>query len=474
MTRIDPTNPDPDSSIPMLNRRQTLRGLGVLVSLPFLESLTPRVARGAAAKPPVRLVWLYAGSGMFMPAYKPAIKGRNWADSTELCPTTKLSAPTATEIKPLSTISPLIPFKDDVGILSGLMHQGAFTRGTVVRHGQDPMCHLTGADLFRVPGVASRNSVSIDQVAARHLGMQTRIPSLALSHDRGMTINYTDTGSPIPCDWNPYDVFQRLFAGPSAAERAMAETRYQQKKSLLDSVIGETKRLHADLGAADRERLDEYLTHLRDLEVRAAQARKWDAVPLPAVPEGAKAPNKIGGVGQSLDLGNPQAAAGNFGPRVRLMLDVLVLALQTDLTRVATAILGHMGDVYKEEKLNDAYHGYTHGISQAGGQIGMAAIDRLRIGHVAYLLEKMKAVKEADGSTLLDNSLVHFGGGMGTWHESTDLANLIAGHGGGRFRLGEHMVFNQQPLANLYLTMLSAAGVPVKSFADSSKPLELG
>jgi hypothetical protein len=105
--------------------------------------------------------------------------------------------------------------------------------------------------------------------------------------------------------------------------------------------------------------------------------------------------------------------------------------------------------------------------------MGMAALDRLRIGHVAYLLGKMKEIKEADGSTLLDNSLVHFGAGMGTWHESTDLANLIAGHGGGKFKLGEHTTFKKTPLANLYLTMLQTAGVPTKAFADSTEPMSL-
>ena len=459
---------------PRLSRRHVLKGAGTLVSLPLLDCMLPRLARAAAAAaPPVRLVWLYAGSGMFMPSYKPALTGRGWAESKEF-PDVRNSfsqvdggkIPGA--IKPLGTLEPLLPFKDDISILSGLLHGGAFTRGTVVRHAQDPMCHLTAVDLFRVPGVACRNGVSIDQVAARHLGQQTRIPSLALSHDRNMTINYTDTGSPIPAEWDPYKVFERLFTGPSAADKAQANIRYLQRKSILDGVVDQTKKLHASLGADDRERLDEYLTQLREIETRAAQARKWEAVPLPKLPEGAGPLNKVAGVGQSLDLGNPQAAAGNFGPRVRLMLDTLVLALQADQTRVATAVLGHMGDVYKEEGLHDAYHGYTH-----TGPVGMAKVDRLRIGHVAYLLEKMKAVKEADGSTLLDNSLVHFGGGMGTWHESTDLANLVAGHAGGKLKLGEHVVFNQQPLADLYVTMLDVAGVPVKNFVDSTGPLQI-
>lgn len=452
-----------------ISRRTALRSIGTLVSLPFLQQMMPRSVHAAGATPPVRLVWLYAGSGMFMPSFKPALAGKNWTDSKEFPNDTKVpNGKVPQELKPLGTIESLIPFKDDISILSGLLHAGAFTRGTVVRHGQDPMCHLTGVDLFRVPGVACRNAVSIDQIAARHFGAETRIPALGLTHDRGMTINYTDTGSPIPCEWNPYDVFQKLFTGPSAADKAAAEVRYAQKKSMLDSVIDQTKSLNASLGASDRERLDEYLTQLREIEQRATQARRWESVPLPKLPEGVKPLGKVSGVGQSQDLGNPSSASGNFTARIRLMLDVLVLALQTDQTRVATAILGHMGDVYKEEGLNDTYHGYTH-----TGPLGMAKVDRVRMTHVAYLLEKMKSVKEADGTTLLHNSLVHFGGGMGTWHESTDLANIIAGHAGGRLKLGEHVVYKQQPLANLYLTMLQAAGAPAKVFADSTGALGL-
>jgi hypothetical protein len=452
-----------------LSRRHVLRGLGAAVGLPFLECMTPARALAAAAKPPVRLVWLYAGSGMFMPAYKPALAGRDWHRSTEL-PDTRNSFQGGMPdgIKPLSTLEPLLPFKDHVSILSGLHHPGAFTRGTVVRHAQDPMCHLTGADLFRVPGVASRNSVSIDQVAARHLGMHTRLPVLNLTHDRGLTITYSDTGSPIPSSWNPYDVFQRLFTGPSPKDSAWAEVRYQQRKSILDDCADDTKKLLGKLGKQDHERFEEYLSQLRGIEARAEAARKWADVPLPKLPAGAGPLKQVGGVGQSLDLGNPAAAAANFKDRIRLLLDVLVLALQTDQTRVATATLGHMGDVYKEEGLHDSYHGYTH-----TGPAGMAKVDRLRMEHVAYFLERLEGVKEADGSTLLDNSLVHFGGGMGTWHESTDLANLVAGHAGGRFKQGDHLACEGQPLANLYLAMLRAAGIEADRFADSTAPLPL-
>lgn len=433
-----------------------------MISLPFLECMVPAGARAAqAAKPPVRLVWLYAGSGMFMPTYKPSQTGRNWSKSTTLPTDTGFNNKVTDELKPLYTLEPLIPFKDDVSILSGLFHAGAFKRNSVVvRHGQDPACHLTGVDLGRIPGVAVRNGVSIDQVAARHLGDKTPIPSLSVTCERNLTISYTDTGAPIPAETNPFEIFQTLFSGPTAADKAMAKTRYLQKKSMLDDVLSETKKLHDTLGASDKERFDEYITQLREIERRSANALKWSDVPRPKIPDGVKAPSI-------------QATDAAITEKVPLLLDLVVLALQTDQTRVATGFLGYMGDVYRKIGYKDAYHGYTHANNEPTGQKAMAAIDQARIGYVAYLMTKMKAVKEADGSTLLDNSLVHFGGGMGTWHESTDLPNIIAGHGGGKFKLGEHLVFKQEPLANLYVTMLQAAGVPEKSFAESTRPLAI-
>jgi hypothetical protein len=445
-----------------LTRRHVLRGLGTAISLPFLEGMLPAGLNAApAAQPPVRLVWLYAGSGMFMPTYKPAVLGRDWTTSTTLPTDTGFNYKVSPEIKPLFTLEPLIPLKNDVSILSGLYHKGAFKRNsTIVRHGQDAACHLSGVDLGRIPGVAVRNSISIDQVAALHLGEHTPIPSLAVTFDRNITISYTDTGAPIPADWNPLEVFQRLFAGPTAADKALTRVRFQQKKSVLDDVVNETRQLHGSLGANDRERFEEYLTQVREIERRAQLALKWSDVPRPKLPEGVKPP--------------PRDTTGlPFIARIRLLLDMIVLALQTDQTRVATGVLGHMGDVYRELGYKDGYHGYTHANNEPAGQKAMTAIDKARIGHVAYFLEKMKAVKEVDGSTLLDNALVHFGGGMGTWHESTDLPNLVAGHGGGKFKMGEHVSYKQEPLANLYVRMLQTAGVPQQNFADSTRALEI-
>jgi hypothetical protein len=445
-----------------ISRRHVLRSLGTMVSLPFLECMVPNpLVAEPASRPPVRLVWLYAGSGMFMPTYKPTARGRDWTTAKALPSDTGFHSKVSEDLKPLSTLEPLFPLKDDVTILSGLYHAGAFKRNAVVvRHGQDAACHLSGVDLGRIPGIAARNGLSVDQLAARHLGEHTPIPSLSVTCDRNLTISFSDTGSPIPADWNPLEIFQRLFAGPTAADKAMAKTRFQQKKSVLDDVVEETRKFNESLGASDRERFDEYLTQVREVERRSESALKWSGVPRPKVPEGTKAPPA-------------DVASVPFGQRIRLLLDLVILALQTDQTRVATGLLGHMGDVYRELGLKDGYHGYTHGNNEPAGQKAMSTIDRARIGHVAYFLERMKKVKEADGSTLLDNSLVHFGGGMGAWHESTDLPNLVAGHGGGKFKLGEHVAFTNEPLANLYVTMLQAGGVPQKTFGDSTKALAI-
>lgn len=426
-------------SIP-LNRRHALRQLGACISLPFLESMLPRSIYAAeATRPPVRLVWLYAMSGMWMPSFKPEKTGRDFA----LTP----------------TLEPLAPLREHVNVLTGLLHANAFLRNPATgRHGQDPLCHLTAADLGRVPGVASQNSISIDQIAAQLLGEFTRIPSLALGAERSGTINFTSTGSPIPLDWNPWQVFQRLFAGTSVEDKKKAEERFLQKKSILDGVVTDTQRLNARLGASDRAKVDEFLNNVREVERRAEVARKWADVPLPKLPDGIKPPPQ-------------ETPERKRGEHIRLLLDLIVLALQTDQTRVATAMIGYMGCSYPEIGCPDGYHGYTHHDNKADKQQAMAKVDRARVGHVAYFLEKLNAIREADGSTLLDNCLVHFGGGMGSWHESTDLGNFIAGHGGGKLKLGEHLDFKQTPLANLYVMMMQAAGVPLKTFVDSKGPL---
>lgn len=204
--------------------------------------------------------------------------------------------------------------------------------------------------------------------------------------------------------------------------------------------------------------MDEYLTMVREVERRAKVARDWserESVPPPA---GTKAPGPP-----------PEKDRSAY---VRVILDMLALALQADQTRLATARIGFMGCQYPDIGCPDSYHGYTHHDLNQEKQAAMAKVDRHRVGHVAYFLDKLRQVREGDG-TLLDSCLIHYGAGMGAEHDDTDLANLIVGGGGGLKHAG-HVDYGHQPLANLYVRMLHAVGVKAANFADSTEPLKLG
>jgi hypothetical protein len=396
---------------PVLNRRTFLRGSGAMVALPFLEAMSPRRLMGAVSdpdRPPVRLVFIHTESGMWMDAFKPKAFGRDFA----LTP----------------TLEPLAAFKDDLTV-----------------------CFLTGADLGAVPGVPSRNTVSVDQVAVRHLGERTRFPHLHFSPGGIDSIVYSETGTPIPAETNPQAAFNRLFADQSPEARAAAKRRLALNKSVLDDVLESAKDLEKRIGNQDKAKLDEYLTNLREVERRTQVSEKWLDQPAPSVPEGAKAPSE----------------GGTRSERIRAMMDVTALALQTDQTRVVTLQIGGMGCTYPEIGAPDGYHKYTHEDPK-----NMQKVDRHRVTHLAHFLERLRAIKEGDRD-LLYNSSILYGSGMGTWHESTDLANLLIGHGGGTLKQGMHTDYKGKPLASLFLTMLATAGVEEKRFADAGDRLSL-
>jgi hypothetical protein len=420
-----------------MSRRTFLRGTGAAVALPLLEAMVPAGSAAGDGKPPVRLVFLHTESGMWMPRYRPARTGTDY----ELSP----------------TLEPLKDYKEDFSVLSGLLHVNAFKRNPVHnRHSQDSTCFLTAADLSRVPGVAAKNSISVDQVAAGVIGDQTRIPSMALSVYGQRSISYTDSGAPVPAETDPRVVFAQLFAEATAVSRAEAERRFRQNQSILDEVTESARSLGAQLGARDRDKVDEYLTNVRAVERRLQQAHVWTKKPPAAPPAGTRKPGPV-----------PEM---DRGAHVRLLLDMVVLALQTDQTRLATVRVGFMNCRYPQIGCPDGYHGYTHHGFRVEKQECMAKVDRARIGHMAYFLGKLKAVREGDAD-LLHNCLIHYGSGMGMSHEGTDLPTLLAGHGGGAVRPGRHNDYKGKPLANLFVTMLHAAGVPVPSFVDSTGPL---
>ncbi|QDT38717.1 DUF1552 domain-containing protein [Stratiformator vulcanicus] len=441
-----------------ISRRTVLRGSSSIIALPLLDSLASADRGTESQQSPVRSVFLFTQSGVWMEEFTPAKTGTK--SQWELSP----------------TLEPLADLKPHVSVLSGLRHANAFKRNPVVnRHSQDNQCHLTAADLGRIPGVAARNSVSIDQVMSRSIGDKTRLPTLNLSINRS-SISFSENGSASPSEHRPEIIFDRLFGERSQDSLAKLEALHRRNKSILDSVSEQTSSLNRRLGQSDREKLDEYLFQVREVEQRLAIEREWASKgPVPA-PAGATAPK---GVPKSRN------------EHVRTLMDLIVLALQTDQTRIVTFWLGEMGCQYPEIGCPDGYHGYTHGAT--GSEVArskMVAVDRQRVDHFAYLLEKMRNVDEG-GHDLLYHSMVHYGAGMGSRHgegepDGDHLANLLAGHGGGALSPDRHVDFRdydnigvpgnyaasgRQPLANLYVRMAQIAGCPVDSFVDSDGPL---
>ncbi len=416
-----------------------LRGAaGTLLGLPLLEVMSHPIARASSETTPNRLIWIHTESGMWMPRFKPTTLGRDF-ELTYI-------------------LEPLAPFRDHLSVLSGLRHANAFKRNPQTgRHIQDGMCHLTGADLSSTPGVAVRNTVSVDQVAAEAIGEKTRLPVLNVTVDRSSTMSFTNAGTPVPAEWDPRAIFRRLFADDSPDAKAQAIVGFERNRSVLDNVLESTHELSRQLGANDRRTMDEYLSTVREVERRAKVARQWAEQPSVSAPPGTTAPGPV-----------PEKDRTAY---IRLMLDMLVLALQTDQTRIATARIGFMGCQYPDIGCPDGYHSYTHHDFRKDRQEAMAKVDRHRISHLAYFLDKLNRTQEG-GRPLLGTCLIHYGAGMGEEHESTDLANLLIGSAKGIQPVG-HVDFNDQPLANLYVCMLNAAGIQTESFADSSGPLSL-
>lgn len=428
-----------------LSRRTLLRGLGALMALPVLEQMEPSVAR--AAEPgavPRRLAVFYVPCGIYMPNWTPRGTGRSWALSP--------------------TLQPLAPVKDDVLVLSGLSHEpgrpdqfghhaagtGAFLSCVKVRH-TDEMSEV-------------RAGVSMDQVAAKALRSQTRLASLELGNDGGdgtgscdanfscayaRNISWAGPTSPRAKETNPQAVFDRLFAGfDPDATRAQIERRKAYEQSILDFVSEDARALEKRLGKRDRSKLDEYFTSVRELELRVA----------------------------ALDQ---QAPACSKGPRperthdvrekTKVMCDLMVLAFQCDLTRVATFMLGNARSdrVYDFLGLTSGHHTYSHHQHHADNHAALAKIDRWEMEQFSYLLQRMKSVREGE-ATLLDNSLVYFGSEVadGNSHGHSDMPVVLAGRGGGAVTPGRHVRYSGKPIANLFTSMLHSVGVEVDRFGD--------
>jgi hypothetical protein len=418
-----------------LSRRTLLRGAGVAVALPLLESMIPAAMRraSAAGEPPKRAAFMYLAHGAVMDRWLPTGAGGDLV----LGP----------------TMQSLGSWRDRLTVVSGLTLPAAYVgeQTAGANHTRASRCWLTCAPLE-----TGASPTSADQIAAAHIGQQTPLPSLELALESGESIAYRTPTTPLPMETNPRVVFERLFGDGSTPEERAA--RQRQFASLLDAVAGEVAPLQRSLPAADRARLDRYLTDIRELERRLALAGDSTLAELDV-------PDK------------PNGIPADFEEHANLMFDLLALAWQADLTRVATVMLARelSNRVYPRSGITEGFHNCSH---HSGVAANIDRLARLNEYHtrstVASLLQKLKSSKDGDG-TLLDNSLVVHGSGLSNanQHDHSPLPMIVAGGAGG-VRGGRHIaVPTETPAANLLLGVLQKLDVPVTSFADSTGVVEL-
>ena len=444
-----------------ITRRAALKGLGTVVALPWLESLGHTApAATSAAGAPKRVAFLYVPNGVNMAEWTPSETG--------------------TLSKLTGTLEPLNPFKEHVNVLTGLALDKARANGDGPGdHARAMSAFLTGRQPRKTHGADIRVGMSADQHVATTVGDQTRFPSLELGIERGQQAGNCDSGyscayssnlswrgesTPNAKETDPKAVFERLFGGHDPKELAAARAKRElYNKSVLDFVTEDAKQLNKTLGQGDQRKLDEYLTSVREVEQRIEKARQVSSGPPPK-------PN----------MPAPAGVPKEVQDHIRLMCDLLVLAFQTDTTRVATFPIANDGSnrPYKMIEVPEGHHDLSHHGSDAKKLEKIKKINTFHIQQVAYLLGRMKAVKETNGTTLLDNVMMVYGSGIGDGnrHNHDDLPILLMGKGGGTITSGRHLVYPKKsdtPLMNLYLALFERMGAPTSRFGDSTGVLSI-
>lgn len=410
-----------------LRRRQFLRAAGVALALPCLDAFS--VGQGPA-QPRRRMLCLCTPLGLHPPDFFPEQTGRDFVLSPYL--------------------DVIKDFRDDFTVISGLAHAGM---SPGFAH-QASASFLTGVPGAGRPGF--RNAVSLDQFAAEHMGGQTRFPTLALSAE-GAGLSWTRTAALVPAATSPSRVFTRLFLDGRPDEVRAQVNRLQDGRSILDDVRDQAKGLRSGLGASDRDRLDEYITSVRELEQRLARDEAWTRTPRPRV-----------NVPPPTDITNMADLIG----RSRLLFDLTHLALQTDSTRLITIMLAGTTYVPPIQGVTLGHHDLSHHGQDATKLAQLRIVELETMRTVRDLLAKLKQTRE-DGATLLDRTMVFLGSnlGDGSSHSVRNLPVLLAGGG---FRHGQHLHFDPQnppPLCNLYVSMLQRLGIDVSRFSTSTGTL---
>lgn len=436
-----------------LSRRTVLRGLGAAIALPVLDAMTPALAAPVMKKAPLRLSFVYVPNGIVMKDWTPATVG--------------------TQFEFPRILKPMDPFRQDLIVLSGLDARNGNALGDGPGdHARAGASFLTGVHCRKTAGADIHNGLSADQVAAQALGDRTRFPSIELGCEDSRTVGDCDSGyscaytnsiswrgvsTPMPPEINPRLVFERLFGADAALDPQTRARRGLYRKSILDLVRTDTLRLLGTLGPADRRKMDEYLTGVREIEKRIQRVEKEGHQLAPSVEQ-------------------PTGIPAEFTEYIKLMYDLQVAAFQADLTRVATLMVGREGSlrVYPEIGVSDAHHPLTHHFGRAEWIEKVTKINRFHTELFAYFLGKLKSTPDGDG-TLLDHSFIIYGSGLsdGNRHSHEDLPILLAGRGGGSLTPGRHLQYKQgTPVTNLYLTLLDRVGVHPDSIGDSTGKLE--
>ena len=434
-------------------RRAFLRGAGVTLALPLLDSMIPAQTRLAqtAANPQFRMGLCFMPHGAVMSNWTPPGDGTNLELSRSL--------------------KPLEPFKESVVVVSNLAHKNAAPAGPGDNggdHTRSPAVFLNGVHPKRTDGADIRAGVTIDQIAAQQIGQETRLPSLELaiedysglvgSCDVGFSCAYMNTISwriptvPMPMEINPRVVFDRLFGDGSTAEERLE--RIEQERSILDAVTGQVKRLQGGLGANDRNRVAEYLDTIREIERRIVLAEKQ---------------NSISGINVPA---TPAGIPDDHQTHTKLMFDLMAVAFQADITRVSTFMMAREVSYRTFPMLNitEAFHPASHHQNNAARLEQLTTINTYHVSMWAYMLERLRSIKDGDG-TLLDHTLMLYGSGMSNSniHNHSPLPILLAGGAAGKMQGGRHLKYPEDtPMANLLLTILHKAGVEQESIGDST------
>ena len=437
-----------------LPRRTFLRGMGTALALPMLDSMIPAFATAAASKAPTRLIITYAPVGSWPAYWNPTGEGRDYELSRIL--------------------KPLEPFREDFSVIGGLDHHQAEALGDGAGdHARAGATYLTGVHCKKTGGTDIHCGISFDQIAAQKTGQETRFASLELGCDDTRTVGACDSGyscayqntlswrtptSPLPPETNPRVVFERLFGTDDLNVPAEVRARRMaERKSILDLVGDDTRRLENNLGRADRHKIDEYLFAVRDLETRIEATEKEH--------------REYAGM-----IDKPAGVPVLFSDYLALMFDLQILALQGDLTRVVSLMYGREASLrtYAEIGIPEPHHPLTH---HQGNKEWIEKFTRINVYHTenyVTFLTKLKATQDGDG-TLFDHAAMLYGSGLSepNSHSKINLPTVVTGKANGRFKGGRRIVYPKgTPMANLFMNLLDFMDVHPESIGDSTGKLD--